>query len=95
MNQRNYFFLIVTYHFFPVLGEIGVDALANNNLKKSYISVIVPTVDLGFLDTVFCSIAITGLNPEMCLHLALLISLQTDEHKHYMFLNIFFDPQQI
>ena len=47
-----------------MLGEIGVEALANNSLKKSYISVIVPTVDLG-LETVFCSMAITGLNPEM------------------------------
>lgn len=27
---------------------------------------IVPTVERGFLLTVFCSIAITGLNPEIC-----------------------------
>ena len=78
-----------------MLGEIGVEALANNNLKKSYISVIVPTVDLGFLDTVFCSIAITGLNPEMWSTSGFVNFPQTDEHKHYMFLNIFFGLPQI
>jgi hypothetical protein len=43
--------------------EYASAVLANNNLKKSYISVIVPTVDLGFLLDDFCSIAITGLKP--------------------------------
>ena len=48
-----------------VLYEYAIEIFEYSNLKKSYISVIVPTVDLGFLFTVFCSIAITGLNPSI------------------------------
>ena len=42
------------------IGEYVLPILANNNFKKSYISVVVPTVDLGFFVIVFCSIAIAG-----------------------------------
>ena len=48
---------------FPVTGEYAFAARAYRSLKKSYISVIVPTVERGFLPVVFCSMAIMGLNP--------------------------------
>ena len=50
---------------FPVAGEYAVDALAYRSLRKSYISVMVPTVDLGLLPVVFCSMAMMGLSPVM------------------------------
>ena len=48
-----------------VNGGVASPALAKSKRIKSYISVIVPTVDRGFLLTDFCSIDITGLKPDI------------------------------
>ena len=46
-------------------GQYGVPAFENNNLRWSYISVTVPTVERGFLFVVFWSIDIAGDNPSI------------------------------
>ena len=49
----------------PVAGEYAVLALAKSSLRKSEISVMVPTVERGLLPVVFCSMAMMGLRPSM------------------------------
>ena len=51
--------------FSPLTYEYASPVRAKSNRIKSYISVIVPTVERGFLLVVFCSIAITGLKPDI------------------------------
>ena len=49
----------------PVAGEYAREALAYSRRRKSYISVIVPTVERGLFPVVFCSMAMIGLKPSM------------------------------
>ena len=49
----------------PVSGEYCVPHRANNSLKKSYISVTVPTVERGLCEIVFCSIDMDGESPSI------------------------------
>ena len=61
---------VLTLSFFtslPVTGEIVFPALAYNNFMYSYISELVPTIDLGLELLTLCSIAIAGDSPSIFL----------------------------
>ena len=50
---------------YPMVDKAKDETIAYYQEKPESYSVIVPTVDLGLLDVVFCSIAITGERPSI------------------------------